>query len=161
MASGNFARWRRPGGRWYRWRELEMQCGKPHHNLPQHYQSIQAPLSWQQTSLGDQWHLGTQADALISLPHVPHHDHHLVCHYPNAKSHVENSNKDIPRRAVAAVSHTNCAIQLTRILTTKKQYSSSALSCWTCMLYICSWHCCTSLKPQNMITNIPGHRSHI
>lgn len=58
----------------------------PHHNLPQHYQSNQAPLSWQQTDLGGQWHLGTQADALISLPHVPHHDHHLVCHYPNAKS---------------------------------------------------------------------------
>jgi hypothetical protein len=29
----------------------------PHHNLPQHYQSNQAPLSWQQTDLGGQWHL--------------------------------------------------------------------------------------------------------
>ncbi len=54
--------------------------------------------------------------------------------------HVENSNKDIPRIAVAPVSHTNCANQLTRMLTTKKQYSSSALSCWTCMLYMTLLH---------------------
>jgi hypothetical protein len=23
---------------------------------------------------------------LSSLPHVPYHNHHLVCHYPNAKA---------------------------------------------------------------------------
>jgi hypothetical protein len=91
-----------------------MQCGKPHHNLPQHYQSIQAPLSWQQTTLGDQWHLGTQADALISLPHVPHTmttTLFVTTQMQNPSLRVENSNKDIPRIAVAPVSHTNCANQ--------------------------------------------------
>ncbi len=63
-----------------------MQCEIPHHNLPQHYQSIPAPLTRQQTTSGDHWHLATQADALSSLPHVPYHNHHLVCHYPNAKA---------------------------------------------------------------------------